>query len=196
MDEKLREELSNMTDEDFYEVKRNMDISSDLRDLMRGEEPFTEAEIMKRLDFTQFDLLYVFNGAFDFTTRHMAIIDVMREEHEWLNSDADGSEAEEDDKNEEVDIADRDMPDMLNYGIFENEEIDEIIEVGNSRQLSTAEMAELENDDKKDIADAKENKEETMEELGNRLNREYLEKMAEQNKVPEKNTDPSIVTFD
>lgn len=186
MDNKLRECLSDMTDEDFFELKRNMEISFDLRDMQRGEFGFTEAEIMKRLDFTQYDLLYVFNGAFDFTTRHLAIIDVMKEEYEYFNTDPFGDDKEE--VEEQADMADRDIPDGMNYGTLGDDRSD-VIYLGGSRKLTEEEEKALEEEDKEDI---KESHVETIEEISARLNKEYL---ARQQSKPQENTDASIVNF-
>lgn len=189
MDTKLRELLSDMGDEDFFELRRNIEISCDLRDLQKGEFGFTEEQIMRKLDITHFDLLYIFNGAYEFTVRHMAIIDVMKEEYDFFNDDVE--DEDDDNKEEEVDLADRDIPDSMNYDKDDKE--DKIIYLGGSRELTEEEERELEEQDRQDILN-NDTKVETMEELSARLNREYLAREKEKGKTQE-NTDTSIVTF-
>lgn len=193
MDNKLREALSDMSDEDFFELRRNIEISCDLRDLQKGELGFSEEQIMRKLDVTRFDLLYIFNGAFEFTVRHMAIIDVMKEEYDFFNDGVEADEVEVDDKEEEVDIADRDMPDSMNYN--KNDDKGDVIYLGGSRELTTEEEIELEMQDEHDVMDV-DSKEgiETMEQLSARIYKEHQEKLKHQNK-PQENTDTSIVNF-
>jgi hypothetical protein len=78
MKKALMDELAKMTDEDFQELALNIPISSDIRDLIfEGVDP---EEIADRLDIPVEQLVDVMCGAFEFTTRHMAALKVLREE--------------------------------------------------------------------------------------------------------------------
>lgn len=196
MDEKLREALSDMSEEDFYELKRNIEITDTLKELMRGENGYTEAQIMKKLDFTAYDMMYVMTGAYDFTVRNVAVIDVMVRDKEYLDIDT----QEYSNREEYVDPADRDLPEDMNYGTLQegrpiNRQSDdeETVHLGGPRQLTVDELIELELQDETDRTPHTE-KEPTIEEIGAKIHQEYLEKMKNEGQKPE-NNDPSIVHF-
>lgn len=188
MDDKLREALSDMSDEDFYELKRNIELTDTLRELMRGENAYTEEYIMKKFDFSAYDMMYVMTGAYDFTVRHAAIIDVMVRDKEILDLDEDFD-----------DPADSDLPEGMNYGVLQDGKFfdretgefieDEEVKLGKPRQLTIDEQIEMELEEQKSKVS-----EPTLEEIGKEINRKYLEKMEKEGKEGEK--DSSIVNFD
>jgi hypothetical protein len=151
MNTELQGLLCKLTDEDFYELSYNVNISERIRELETGENAFEMAEIMDRFDFTAHDMIFVINGAFDFTTRHEAVLKVMEDEKAFF----DMQDIEEKDDNQSADDAYEEMlneemlndvPDKVNYDIHDREPGEDFahIEGGNNSFMTEEEEWELE----------------------------------------------------
>ena len=129
MKDSLKEQLSDMTDVEFRELRMSIGIATDLRRLVRYNSPFSEEEVCRHLDIGSFEFHEALNGVVDFDVRQLAILDSLIEDlDDYLainEVDDDDEDEDEDGKGEKeatekgkLNIVD-DIPDEINYGILE-----------------------------------------------------------------------------
>lgn len=140
----LRLMLSQLTDEEFWELIHGIGISVQIRELMNGPNGFDAEEMLERLDLHNNQLELALNGAFEFTVKHMGTIKVLQDEKDFFDMDEDDTENETEEAGDEG----SDVPEEVNYNIFDKEpEDNEAVVISNPRELTEEEKHELENDD-------------------------------------------------
>lgn len=137
MKAELMDQLSQMEDDDFFELMHNMNISYQIRELMNGPNAFDREELEERLEILHRFFPDAINGAYEFTTRHMGVLKVLQDEKDFFDI-TDEEEEEDEDPNE--------VSTEVNYDIHDQEP-DEIVTLAKPRELTEQELYEIERDD-------------------------------------------------